>query len=231
VNNARAVDLLSETSIFGHMDQASIESIAGEGHERAYARGSIIFNEGDVGDAFYVLMDGALKVFVTSVRGEEHVLATLHPPDALGEVALLDGSPRSASASALEPSRLLSFARSRILELAARNPQITEALLRSTGTLLRRVIQQSADLVFLDLEGRVAKALIKAAETRGREKDGVVELELDLTQGGLASLVGGSRQSVNHILAGLQLRGFVEVRGRHLVVLDPPALRRRAGLG
>jgi CRP/FNR family cyclic AMP-dependent transcriptional regulator len=230
VGQDRAESLLAQTRLFAGLDPAVLAILAAEGHERAYERHASIFQEGDPGDAFYVVVQGAVKVYVTSAQGAEMVLTTVRSPETLGEVALFDKGPRSASAEALEPVRLLTFARSAVLGLAGRDPRISEALLRAAGDLLRRLTTQAADLVFLDLEGRVAKFIADSAESRGRPDADTLVLDLGFTQGELASMVGGSRQSVNQILGALEGRGFLEVDRDTIVIKDLAALRRRAAM-
>lgn len=226
----QAAKLLSLTQLFAGLDGRALAAVASEGHERSYKRGAPIFHEGESGDALYVIAAGTVKIFLTSESGDELVFATARSPETLGDVSLFDQGPRSASAEALEPARLLTFARSTVIELARRDQRISESLLRIAGTMLRRLTLQTADLVFLDLEGRVAKLLVAAAETRGREADGSLLLDLGLTQSELASMVGGSRQSVNQILHALSARGFLELDGKTVTIRDPLALRRRAGM-
>ena len=226
----QAAQLLARTQLFGGLDPAALTAVAAEGHERAYKRGAPIFHEGDAGDALYVIAEGTVKVFVASDSGDELAFATLRSPETLGDVSLFDEGPRSASAEALESARLLAFARSTVIGLARRDQRISEALLRSAGAMLRRLTLQTADLVFLDLEGRVAKLLVDAAEARGHDADGALVLDLGLTQSELASMVGGTRQSVNQILHTLSVRGFLEVDRKTVTINDLPALRRRAGM-
>ena len=171
-----------------------------------------------------------MKVFVTSSHGQEMVLTTLRSPETLGEVSLFDEGLRSASAEALESVRLLTFARSTVLGLAARDPRIYESMLRGAGELLRRLTTQAADFVFLDLEGRVAKWLADSAETHGHQDGDRLVLDLGLTQGELASMVAGSRQSVNLILHALEGRGLIEVDRVSVFVEDLAGLRRRAAM-
>lgn len=155
-----------------------------------------------------------------------------HAPPArrLGEVALLDLGERSASAEGLEDVTAIAFARSTILELMRKQPDIGDAMLRAAGRLLRRLTGREADLVFLDLQVRVAKLLVTLAEERGQEREGH-RLDLGVTQTDLAHMVGGSRQSVNQILHSLAIRGFVNVQGREVEIVDLERLRHRAGIG
>lgn len=226
----QAARLLARTQLFAGVDEGSVAAIAAEGRERAYKRGAPIFFQGDPGDTFYVVADGTVKVFLTSESGDELLLATVRSPETLGDVSLFDDGPRSASAEALEPAQLLAFPRSTVLDLARRDRRIAESLLRNAGAMLRRLTMQTADLVFLDLEGRVAKLLVEAAERRGHDDGGATRLDLGLTQSELASMVGGSRQSVNQILRALAARGFLTLDGKAVLIADPAALRRRAGL-
>ena len=230
MNREQAESLLAQTYLFHDLDQAAIATLAAEAHERSYKRHASIFHQGDPGDAFFIILEGAVKVYVTSVQGEEMVLTTLRSPETLGEVSLFDEGPRSASAEALEPVRLLSLARSTVLGLAGRDPRIFESLLCCAGELLRRLTAQAADLVFLDLEGRVAKLLADSAQARGHQDGDRLALDLGFTQGELASMVGGSRQSVNQILRALEARGFIDVDGATVVIEDLAGLRRRAAM-
>lgn len=177
-----------------------------------------------------MLVDGVVKVFVTSERGDEMVLTTLHQPDVFGELALIDGGPRSASAEALAPTSALVLTRSTLLEMLAQHPSITDSLLRSLGAVLRRLTEQASDLVFLDLHGRLAKLLLNIASDQMEESPDFAVLDLEMTQSDLAGMVGGSRQSVNQILQHFQRRGYIELDGRRIRLLRLDLLRRRAGL-
>jgi CRP/FNR family transcriptional regulator, cyclic AMP receptor protein len=225
-----AAELLSQTHLFAGLQHDALLRIAERAHERSFRKGALIFYEGDIGDAFYVVAEGTVKIFVSSGHGDEMVLATLRRPDGLGEIALLDDGPRTASAEALDAVTLLAFTRSTFQEVIHQDRVIADALLRSAGRLFRRMTSQAADLVFLDLEGRVAKLLSGMADERGESKESGIVLDLGVTQGDLASMVGGSRQSVNQILHALESRGFLEIGGRTVVIKQPDALRRRAGL-
>ncbi len=226
----QSAQLLARTSLFSGLDRAVVVAIAAEGRERSYKRGTAIFYEDDPGDAFYVVADGTVKVFLTSEAGEEMIVAVVREAETLGDVSLFDEGPRSASAEALEPVRLLAFPRSAVLDVARSDPRIAEALLQIAGAMVRRLTLQTADLVFLDLEGRVAKLLIEAADARGKDVGGSLQLDLGLTQGELASMVGGSRQSVNQILHALSVRGFLDLDRKTITINDLLALRRRAGM-
>lgn len=222
---------LGRTALFGGLDQPDLLQLAGAGRRHTYRKGAYVFQQGAPGDALFVLMEGSVKVLYTSEDGDELVLATHHPPDVFGELALVDGGPRSASVQTLEPSTAFVLTRPAVLDLVRRQPALVDGLLASLGTLVRRLTAHAGDLVFLDLHGRVAKLLVRLVEAHGTERDDSVHLDLGMSQSDLAAMVGGSRQSVNQILHLLERRGILEVAGRIVVVRDVPALRRRAGTG
>jgi CRP-like cAMP-binding protein len=225
-----AAELLAGTSLFGGLDEKALQGLAEQTVRRSLDKGQHLFRQGDGGESLYVVIEGLVKVSVSSGDGGEMVLTTLSPPDVFGELSLVDEGPRSASAVAVEPSTLLALDRRALLDVIRRYPQPVDDLLRSLGALIRRLTDQAADLVFLDLNGRVAKLLVTLAEREGAAHDGAISFDLHLTQGDLADMVGGSRQSVNQILHGFERRGFLEMHGREIAVRDLDALRRRAGM-
>jgi CRP/FNR family transcriptional regulator, cyclic AMP receptor protein len=225
-----ATDLLRRTRLFSGLSEPMLRVLAERAVERSFARHGRLFYQGDPGTGLFVVASGLVKVVVTSEDGEEMVLVTLGPGEALGELSVVDGGPRSASAEALEPTVALMITRPVLLDLAARDRALTEALLQVLGGLLRRLTEQASDLVFLDLPGRVAKLLAQLAAERGTQTPEGVELDANLTQTDLAGMVGASRQSVNQILQGFARRGYLQVRGRRIVVHRLDLLPRRAGL-
>jgi CRP/FNR family transcriptional regulator, cyclic AMP receptor protein len=222
--------LLASSELFSSLPEEALRSVAAEAHPRRFRKGSRLFHEGDPGDEFFVIAEGTVKIVVSSPDGAGMILATLRPPDALGEVSLLDGGPRSASAEALDDVLVLAIARSTLLTLIKEERSVADAMLHASGRLLRRLTGQAADLVFLDLEGRIAKLLVAMADDRGVSGERGLSLDLGVTQADLASMVGGSRQSVNQILRGLAGRGLVELGKREITIVEEDALRRRAGM-
>jgi CRP/FNR family cyclic AMP-dependent transcriptional regulator len=230
VRTEAAVELLRRTRLFAGLDEPTLRALAERSVERSFPRHGRLFFQGDPGSGLFVVASGLVKVVVTSEDGEEMVLVTLGPGEARGELAVVDGGPRSAAAEALEPTSALLITRPVVLELAARDPALTEALLKALGGLLRRLTEQASDLVFLDLPGRMAKLLAGLAAERGTATAEGIELDANLTQTDLAGMVGASRQSVNQILQGFARRGYLQVRGRRIVIHRLDLVRRRAGL-
>jgi CRP/FNR family transcriptional regulator, cyclic AMP receptor protein len=223
------VEILRGTDLFGGLDDESLARLAAASRSRTYRRGQYIWYQGDPGGTLLVVCDGLVKVVLGSEAGEEAVLVTLGGCEVLGEIALLDGGPRSASVVAVEPTTGLLLTRASVLDAMARHPVVLDAMLRALGGLVRRLTEQAGDLVFLDLGGRLAKVLLRLAEGRSPTAEGIV-LDTGLSQSDLAAMVGASRPAVNRVLHILATRGLIRVDGQVIVVRDVAELRRRASL-
>ncbi|MEV0826039.1 Crp/Fnr family transcriptional regulator [Nonomuraea rubra] len=220
--------VLAEIPLFQVLGESGIRSTARAGVARRYRSGQIIFHQGDPGESLYVLLDGLVKVVFTTEHGDEIVLNMLRRGDTFGEMALLDGSPRSASIVTARPAWVFALPRARLLELMREHPGLADEFLRLLGRMVRRLTGQAADLAFLDLGGRLAKLLLQLADKHGRSDD-VVDLP-GLTQSDLAALIGASRPAVNRALQSLVSRNLISVQGRTITLLDVAALRKRGGL-
>jgi CRP/FNR family transcriptional regulator, cyclic AMP receptor protein len=162
--------------------------------------------------------------------GDEMLLITLGPSDVVGELSVIDGGVRSASVVALKPTTGIVIARTPLIALTQRRPELLHVLLRSMGALVRRLTERATDLVFLDLEARIAKLLLRVTEERSGEQRQGVPVDLGVTQMELAQMVGASRPAVNRVLQTLAARGSISIDGRKIIVQDSSALRRMAGL-
>lgn len=222
---------LHDTDLFAGLDEPALHELAGSAVQRTYGRGQFLWYQGDPGDRLLVIASGLVKVLVIAESGDEVVLVTLGPHQTLGELAMLDQAPRSASVVAIEPTTVLMLPRSTVLALMSRYPAVLEAVLHALGQLVRRLTEQTSDLVVLDLGGRLAKLLLRlAAAPHGTDRanpDTVIDL--GLSQSDLAAMVGATRQAVNKALQLLVARGLISVDGQVIRLLDVPGLRRRAG--
>ena len=214
--------VLARTELFGGIDEVTQRRIAEHVTERVVERGQCVFTQDQSGDGMYVLAEGAVKLFVSSRDGGIVELVRHRPPATFGEVALLDGGPRSASAEATERSVLLVVTRPELLALLRSEEQVAEALLRILGAMVRRTTRQISDLAFLSLQGRVARQLLVLAGGNG------VARTRQVTQAELASMVSGARQTVNQALRSLESRGYIRANGRSFEILDRERLERLA---
>ncbi|MBM7774726.1 CRP-like cAMP-binding protein [Actinokineospora baliensis] len=228
--SAATVRALAAVPAFADLEPSTLVELAAVCGHRCYPKGQVIFHRGDPGDYLYVLVEGRVMVALFSATGGRMVVDTCAPPAVFGEVALLDGGVRTASVETLAPTRVLTVGRADFLALVRDHPALLESLLRVVGLLLRQTLERNSDLMFLDLQGRVAKNLVQLATSRGVVTPAGVTVELGITQAAFSDMVGGSRPMVNQILRGLVNRGLLSLHGRTVTVHDLPGLRHRAGL-
>ncbi len=202
-------ELLGRTELFHTLDEQVRRELARATTQITFDKGQTIFVQDEWGDRMFVLASGAVKLVVRSRHGEVVELARHWTPAAVfGEVALLDGGPRSATAETIEPSRVLGISRDKVIGVLRSDEGVVDALLRSLGELVRRANRQTTDLVFLDLQGRLARKLLELAEAPGGPSTTILD-QSRFTQTELANMVGGARQTVNLALRSLEKRGDI----------------------
>ena len=191
-------------------------------------RGRAIFNEGDAGDRLYVIGRGSVKLGRTSVDGRENLLSVLGPGEMFGELSLFDPGPRTATATAVNDAVLYELSHDELIAWLELHPPVPAHLLAALAHRLRRTNEALGDLVFADVPGRVAKALLDLSSRFGEPVDDGLRVSHGLTQEELAQLVGASRETVNKALADFTARGWLRREGRAVVLLDVPRLERRS---
>ena len=157
-------------------------------------------------------------------------MAVLLSGDYFGELALLDGGPRTATVATMEASEVLVLQRDDFLKFVREHPRAVEGTLQSLGALVRRSTNQLEDALFLDLRARLAKRLLELADRHGHNTEKGIEIQITVTQGDLAAMVGATRVSVNRLLNQLRDAGVVDWAGRRLVICNVQALRRQTGI-
>ncbi|HEU5034755.1 MAG TPA: Crp/Fnr family transcriptional regulator [Mycobacteriales bacterium] len=222
-------ELLGTVPIFSSLTLQQRELLARATRPRKARRGELIVAQGAPGDALFVIARGSVLVHRTGRGGERRAMTVIQAPGSFGEIPLCDGGRRSASVEALEETDLFVVPRVEFFRLLAEEPKMVQGVLRELGRMVRRLTDQLTDASLLDLPGRVAKTLVRLVEVR-RDADPEAMPIIGLSQGKLAELAGGSRQSVNGALATLAGRGLISIDGRRIIVTDLPGLRARAGL-
>jgi CRP-like cAMP-binding protein len=222
------VAALSAMPFFAGLDAAALDRVAGGTRTRRFRRGEVIFHLGDPGDALFLIASGTVKIVLASENGDEAILATLQPGDVFGELALLDGAPRSATAVALEPTETVVLQRDRFRQLLATEPTIRDAVIANMAAEVRRLTTHVEDLHFLDVTGRMAKCLLRLAEEGRTDGAGGIRLRANLSQSELASMVGCTRQSANRVIGQFTDDRLIRVDRDSIVVVDMPGLERAA---
>jgi CRP/FNR family transcriptional regulator len=222
-----ARDALRDCGLFGHADEGTLDTLAGALRMRRFRKGETVFHQGDPGDALFIVASGSVKVVLPSDEGAEPaIVAVLGPGEFFGELAILDGAPRSATIVAVEPAETLVLHRDTFLALIDEQPQLRRALLASLATEIRRLTGHVEDLHFLDLPGRLSSRILRLSVDCDPDPDGAIRIPWPYTQSELAGMIGGSRQSVNRLLADLADEGLVRMERDVLVVADRDRLAR-----
>ena len=221
-------NFINQVPLFSGLDEAQQASLQQKMGQTTLRRGETLFEEGDLGDRLYIVTEGKVKLGHTSNDGRESLLAVLGPGEILGELTLFDPGPRSTTATAVSPATLLHLLHSDLMEIVEANPTLAKHMLRALAQRLRRTNESLSDLVFSDVPGRLAKALLDLADRFGRPATDGVLVAHELTQEELAQLVGASRETVNKALAEFVSRGWIRLEARAVVILDLPRLRQRS---
>ncbi len=215
--------MLRGTDLLRSVPGEDLKAVAGASRLRSFRRGQVVFTRNDPSDTVILVVSGRVKCTIRSADGGELTLAVIRAGGVFGEIGVADNGPRSGDAETLEECQLLLIPRETIQDICARVPSAAQALTGSIAATLRRLTEAAADLVFLDLPRRVAKALL----SQPRGEDGVIRQKM--SQEEFAHQVGGTRQSVNAALRGFERRGWIEAHDRAVTVKQAAALGRFAG--
>lgn len=221
-------DVLRRAPLFQGVASETATELAAAMSSVQLDRGEVLFHEGDADDRLYVVVRGKVKLGRRGTAGRENLIAVLGPGQMFGELSLFDPGPRSSTATAITPAVIRCLEHDVLMQSLARHPEVSKALLAQLAGRLRRANDVVADLVFSDVPGRVAKALLDLASRFGDETGTGINVHHDLTQEELAQLVGASRETVNKSLADFVSRGWIRLEGRAVLLLDIERLRRRA---
>ena len=221
-------EVVRRAPLFTALDEAAAVSLRASMDSVKIAKGSILFKEGDEGEHLYVIIDGKLKLGTSSGDGRENLLSILGPGEMFGELSLFDPGPRTSTATAVTDARLLSLSHEKVIPWLRENPEVSLQLLTRLSQRLRRTNEAVGDLVFSDVPGRVAKALIDLGDRFGKSTPEGLLVNHDLTQEELAQLVGASRETVNKALADFAGRGWLKLDGRSVLIADVDRLSKRS---
>jgi len=219
--------IIRQAPLFSALDDEAARSLRNSMVALKLNKGQTLFKEGEEGDRLYVVVHGKIKLGRSSSDGRENLLSILGPGEMFGELSLFDPEPRTSTATAVTDARLVSLAHDAVIGLLSSNPQTSLELLRRLAQRLRKSNEVLADLVFADVPGRVAKAIMDLGERFGVQKDDGFHVNHDLTQEELAQLVGASRETVNKALADFAARGWLKLEPRAVLVTDTERLFKR----
>ena len=219
---------IEKVPFFSGLDAESLAELGAAARRRTFRAGEIVFHRDDPGQVLYVIRAGKVKIYITSQDGQEVSLAVFGPGDYFGELALLDGQPRSASAVAIEAVETFALQRTDFINAVMRHPRIAIQVMNVLSHRLRQTDAMIEDLLFLDVHGRVAKKLLDLAESHGTRTPEGIRIEMRLTQGELAAMVGASRESVNKVMGYFTDKQLITTDRYRITVTRLAELRRRA---
>jgi CRP-like cAMP-binding protein len=220
------VDFLQKVSLFSELTENELHQLAGLVREQHYKKNVTIFHIDDPGTALFILKSGLVKITIEDHSGREIILRILYPTDFFGEMALIDGMPRSATVTTQEPSDALIIYRDQFVALIEKSPKILLDMAAVLSRRLRKVNELIRSLAFFDVYGKVARVLLNLATERGRQTEHGTVIDLRLTQQELAELAGMSRETMTRTLRDFQQAGCVRIDSGIITILEIDMLQR-----
>ena len=219
--NARTI--IERNSLFRGLPAATLERIAALAARRSYNGDAVVFMRGDPGDALYGVVTGRVRITASASGGKEVFLNVMEPGDAFGEIALLDGQPRTANAMTASPAELIVIQRAQFLTLVQKEPKLAVHLIELLCKRVRWTSEQMEDSSLLDAPARLAKRLLSLASSQGRATPEGAQLRISQEQ--LAQFLGLSRQIVNKHLQTWKRKNWITLGRGRVVVTNERALR------
>ena len=208
--------LLRNVPLLSVLSEDELALLARVVSRKSYARGAQILAAGDPTDSLYILISGRIKVLMSDLDGKEVILSILGPNEFVGEMGLIDNSPRSASVVALESCELICISKADFKRCLADNFDMAMTVMRGLVKRLREADKQIGSLALMDVFGRVARLLLETAEV----VDGEKVVTKKLSKQDIARMIGASREMVSRVMKHLQEAGYIEVRAETIVIRD-----------
>jgi CRP/FNR family transcriptional regulator len=219
--------ILADTPLFKGLSEQQLDEISAITIDRRYRRGESIFLEGDEADGFYIVADGQVKIFKTSLEGKEQILHIYGPGNPFGEVPVFSGSRFPANAQALVKSLVLFLPRNTFVSLIAAHPSLSMNMLAELSMRLRQFTVQIENLSLKEVPSRLASYLTVLAEEQAQPD----RVSLTISKGQLASLLGTIPETLSRIFAKMSAQNLIRVDGKHIYLLDIDGLEDLAAAG
>ena len=219
--------IIANVPLFSGLSKNHLEEIEHIAVEKKISRNEIIFSEGDEGNGFYVVVSGQVKVFKVSMDGKEKILHLFGAGEPFGEVPVFTGRAFPANAQALSKTRLVFFPKNAFIDLISKNPSLALGMLGVLSMRLREFTMQIEHLALKEVPARIASYLIYTS----KEQESANSVELEISKGQLASLLGTIPETLSRIFSKMSSQGLIEVEGRTIWLLDRPSLKDLAESG
>jgi CRP-like cAMP-binding protein len=222
---ADRIEFLKRLSLFTNLTDAELNTLAKDFTARRFQQGETIFFQGDPGQALYLIEAGRVRIYVHDDGGQEISVIFLSAGDIFGELAVIDGLPRSASAIAADETIVHVLTRERLRAHLLASPQLAYNFMQALAVRVRYSTLQVGNLTLHDVPGRLARKLVELAQGFGRVTADGVKIDMTLTQSDLASLIGATRESTNKALGNFKRGGIIRMEQNQITIIDPDALR------
>lgn len=209
---------LGKSVLFEGLEADDLRRLAGIARETTLQANGVLFDQGDESDGLYLIVSGIIRIYLTAEDTREATINLLEDGEVIGEIALLDGLPRSAGAAALTDTKLIFIPRDPFLELLDSSPKLAREIILMLCERLRAANAQVDQAIFHDLRHRLVVLLRQLAVLHGRIERDVAIVDLELTQGTLAQMLGASREAVNKQLRALAKEGKIAMNGPHIEI-------------
>ena len=217
---------LKAVSIFQKLNDAELDQLTRIARQESFAPEKVIFFEGDRSDSLYVILAGSVRVFVTSDEGKEKVINTLGKGGFFGEIAMLDGEPRSASVVANEETTMLAIGHRDFRAFCDRQPEVLWKVLATLTDRIRKIGDELLDMSFRDVPYRVLRKLNTLARQHGEQRLDGLRINFKLSPEILAGMVGANTERTSRILHKYEEEKLIRREGDYYLVLDATALER-----
>ena len=221
-------ELLRKIPLFSPLSDEILSNLSTTVRLQNIKQGQVIFRKGDEGTALYILRSGTIKIVLPSRLGAEIIVSIFSDGDFFGEMALLDGEPRSADAVAIKPSELLVLSRNDFLSFLQSDVNAVNAILSVLTKRMRKTHDLLEDVCFLTISQRLSKLILELGKIYGRNEGDSIILDISLTQKELGDMIGATRESINKELKMLRERGLIEMKGNQIQICDLSRLKRKA---
>ncbi|MGB7606167.1 MAG: Crp/Fnr family transcriptional regulator [Lutisporaceae bacterium] len=211
-------DYLKQINIFTQLGEEFLQKIDSISIIRAYAKGRIIFMEGEPGEAFFYIKSGLVKIYKVSSEGREHILHILNEGHVFAEVTLFANTTYPATAEVLEDAQIGIIKNSDLEKLIAENPMLSLELIKYLNNRLVEAQNKVRNLALYDTFGRTAQALVKLAEEHGKKTNQGIELDLGISRQELAEIVGTTRETVIRVLAAFKKEKSIELEKSNIII-------------
>jgi CRP/FNR family transcriptional regulator len=212
--------VLEKTALLSGLTAGELQMLSGRTVRKRFHAGESLFSEGEPCNGLHIIARGRVRIFKTSAGGREQVLAVNNPGESVAELPVFDGGPYPASAVAIEDAEIAFISRRDFQAYCMEHPEVALKVLATVGGRLRRLVGIIEELSFTTIRQRLITALLRLAESEGKQTSRGIEFQLPASHQELASQLGTVRELISRNLMRLQAEGLLDVDARQIVVKD-----------